>query len=228
MASLILISGFGFIFGRIRNIYPSVKRLFDILLAIIGLIFVGPFLFLFSVIIKIYDRGPIFYRGVRVGLHGVQFRIFKFRSMVIDAETLGGPSTSGNDSRITPIGKFLRKFKIDELPQLFNVFLGDMSFVGPRPEVQQYVDLYTEEEKKILSVRPGITDFASLWNSDEGAVLEKADDPEKAYLELIRPTKLLLQMKYVNEMSMWIDIKLIFNTVWAVVSRRKPEILNEI
>jgi len=167
----------------------------------------------------------VFYRGVRVGLHGRAFRIFKFRSMVINAEQLGGASTADGDPRITAIGRVLRKTKLDELPQLLNVLAGDMSFVGPRPEVQQYVDMYTEEEKAILTVRPGITDWASLWNPDEGAVLAGAADPERAYMELIRPQKLKWQLAYVRERSFLVDLSILARTIWTVVSRRTPSAL---
>jgi lipopolysaccharide/colanic/teichoic acid biosynthesis glycosyltransferase len=137
--------------------------------------------------------------------------------MVVDAEKLGGASTAGDDARITPVGKFLRKYKFDELPQLINVLKGEMSIVGPRPEVKRYTDMFSEEERAILTVRPGITDWASIWNADEGAVLAGAADPEKAYLELIRPTKLKLQLKYVRERSFWVDLKIIFLTLLAVI-----------
>ncbi|HOX22310.1 MAG TPA: sugar transferase, partial [Elusimicrobiales bacterium] len=147
------------------------KRVFDIWLALFGLLIFALPLCLIAVLIKVEDGGPVFYRGRRVGRHGQPFFIFKFRSMVVNAEKIGASSTSDDDARITRIGKLLRKLKLDELPQLFNVLSGDMSFVGPRPEVQKFVDMYTEEEKAILTLRPGITDWASLWNADEGKVL---------------------------------------------------------
>ena len=181
---------------------------------------ISPLLFWIAWRIRQEDCQPVFYRGVRVGLHGTHFQIFKFRTMVVNAETIGGPSTSDDDRRITGIGRWLRKHKFDELPQLINVVMGDMSIVGPRPEVKCYTDMYTEEEKAILTVRPGITDWASIWNADEGAVLAAAEDAEKAYLELIRPKKLKLQMKYVRERSLWVDIKIIFLTILAIL---KPE-----
>jgi len=166
--------------------------------------------------IKANDRGPVFYRGLRVGLHGKLFKIFKFRTMVTDAEKIGGPSTSDNDLRITKAGKFLRRCKFDELPQLINVLKGEMSFVGPRPEVKHYVDMFTEEEKSILTVRPGITDWASIWNPDEGSLLAGGPDPEKAYMEKIRPTKLKLQLKYVKEHSFLNDMKIILLTLKTI------------
>jgi lipopolysaccharide/colanic/teichoic acid biosynthesis glycosyltransferase len=202
-----------------RNDFMSemIKRIFDITAAFVGLILTSPFLLCIAILIKQEDSGPIFYRGERVGLFGKPFRIFKFRTMVVDAERIGGSSTSDDDSRITRVGKWLRRYKLDELPQLINVLTGDMSIVGPRPEVKRYTDMYTEEEKAILTVRPGITDWASIWNADEGAVLAGAEDPDKAYLELIRPKKLKLQMKYVRERSLWVDLKIIFLTILAVL-----------
>jgi lipopolysaccharide/colanic/teichoic acid biosynthesis glycosyltransferase len=162
------------------------KRVFDIVCALAGLVFLGPLLLWIAWRIRREDGGPVFYRVVRVGLHGKPFRIFKFRTMVVDAEKLGASSTSDDDPRITGIGKSLRKYKLDELPQLINVLKGDMSFVGPRPEVKKFTDLYTEEEKAILTVKPGITDWASIWNSDEAAVLAGAEDADEVYLKLIR------------------------------------------
>jgi len=176
----------------------------------------SPMMAVVALIIK-KDGGPVFYRGERTGLRGATFRIYKFRTMVVDAEKLGGASTAGDDARITPVGRFLRKYKLDELPQLINVLKGEMSIVGPRPEVKRYTDMFSEEERAILTVRPGITDWASIWNADEGAVLAGAEDPEKAYLELIRPTKLKLQLKYVRERSFWVDLKIIFLTLLAVI-----------
>jgi lipopolysaccharide/colanic/teichoic acid biosynthesis glycosyltransferase len=194
-----------------------IKRAFDIVVSAISLIILIPFFLFFAWSIRQEDGGPVFYRGERIGLSGKPFRIYKFRTMVVDAEKLGGPSTSEDDPRITRIGKFLRKYKLDELPQLINVLVGDMSIVGPRPEVKRYTDMYTEEEKAILSVRPGITDWASIWNADEGAVLAGAEDPEKAYMELIRPKKLQLQMKYVRERSFLVDLRIICLTFLALV-----------
>ncbi len=193
------------------------KRLFDFVSSLFGLLILLPILGFISFKIISEDGGPVFYRGERVGLHGKPFRIFKFRTMVVDAEKLGASSTSDDDARITRIGKLLRKYKLDELPQLINVLVGDMSLVGPRPEVKKFTDLYTEEEKVILTVRPGITDWASLWNSDEGALLKGSVDPDKDYLEKIRPEKIRLQLKYVRERSFWTDIKIIFLTLKTII-----------
>jgi len=175
-------------------------------------------LFFFIQIIR-EDKGPVFYRGVRVGRYGKLFRIYKFRTMLVDAEKLGGPSTADDDPRITKVGRILRKYKLDELPQLINVLKGEMSIVGPRPEVQHYVDMFTEEEKVILNVPPGITDWASLWNPDEGAILAGSPNPEKTYMEKIRPHKLKLQLKYVRERSFWMDLKIILLTLKTIMIR---------
>lgn len=195
------------------------KRAFDFLSSLIGLVLLSPVLATIAILIKREDGGPVFYRGVRVGRFGKPFRIFKFRTMVLNAEKMGGPSTADDDPRITKMGKLIRKFKLDELPQLLSVLKGEMSIVGPRPEVQMYVDMFTEEEKAILSVRPGITDWASIWNPDEGAVLAGSPDPEKTYMEKIRPEKIRLQLKYVRERSFWVDLKIIFKTLKTVVHR---------
>ena len=193
------------------------KRLFDILFSCIGLVVFSPVLAAVSLLIKKEDRGPVFYRGARAGRNGIPFRIFKFRTMVVDAEKLGGASTANNDSRITGVGRFLRKYKLDELPQLINVLKGEMSIVGPRPEVQHYVNMFTDEEKSILSVRPGLTDWASLWNMDEGSVLEGSEDPDMTYMEKIRPRKLELQLKYVKQHTFWTDILIILLTLKNII-----------
>ncbi|MCK5094359.1 MAG: sugar transferase [Spirochaetes bacterium] len=195
------------------------KSLFDTVFSFIGLVVFLPLMATIVILIRKEDGGPIFYRGIRVGRYGRPFKIFKFRTMVANAEKLGGPSTADDDPRITKTGKFLRKYKLDELPQLINVLKGEMSFVGPRPEVQHYVDMFTEEEKAILNVRPGITDWASLWNPDEGAILKGSKDPEKAYMEKIRPEKLKLQLKYVREGSFRIDLKIILLTLKTIMIR---------
>lgn len=206
-----------------------IKRILDLTLALLGLILALPIFLYIAILIKWKDSGPLFYRGERVGLMGKPFRIFKFRTMVVDAENRGGSSTSDDDPRITRIGKWLRKYKLDELPQLINVLKGDMSIVGPRPEVKRYTDLFMGEEKDILRVRPGITDWASIWNADEGAVLSGAADPEKAYMELIRPKKMKLQLAYVHHHSFLIDFKIICLTLLAILkpgSRAVEEIRN--
>lgn len=164
------------------------------------------------------SKGPVFYRGLRAGKSGKSFKIFKFRTMVPEAEKIGGPSTSADDSRLTKFGKFLRKHNLDELPQLINVLRGEMSFVGPRPEIISEIETYKEEEKKaILSVKPGITDFASLANIHEEEILKGSADPHQAYREKIKPEKIRLGMKYVKERSFWLDIKIIIKTVLTAV-----------
>jgi lipopolysaccharide/colanic/teichoic acid biosynthesis glycosyltransferase len=188
------------------------KRVFDIIVAAIGLVLLAPTLALIALMVKLRSAGPALYRGTRVGLGGKLFSMLKFRTMVVNAESLGGSATAADDQRLTSSGKFLRRYKLDELPQLLNVLAGDMSLVGPRPEVQKYVGLYSPEEQAILSVRPGITDWASIWNSNEAAVLEGSRDPEKAYEELIRPTKITLQLLYVRNHSLLMDLKILLHT----------------
>lgn len=197
------------------------KRTFDLLCAALGLIVFSPMLALLAALVKTEDGCSVFYRGVRVGLGGRPFRILKFRTMRPDAERLGGSSTANDDPRVTRIGAVLRRYKLDELPQLWNVLCGEMSLVGPRPEVQRFVDLYTEEERAILTVRPGLTDWASLWNIDEGAVLEGSADPDRTYCELIRPRKLRLQLAYVRRAGFWTDLGILCETVGAVLFRLK-------
>jgi lipopolysaccharide/colanic/teichoic acid biosynthesis glycosyltransferase len=199
------------------------KRTVDLAGGLVGLALLWPVLLAIAAFIKLGSPGAVFYRGVRIGLHGRPFRIFKFRTMVVDAEKRGGSSTSDDDPRITRIGRLLRKYKLDELPQLLNVVHGEMSLVGPRPEVQHYVDMYTEEEKAILSVKPGITDWATLWNPDEGAVLAGSSDPERTYLEKIRPQKLHWQLEYVRRRSFMVDARILTQTVATIVLRRRPQ-----
>jgi lipopolysaccharide/colanic/teichoic acid biosynthesis glycosyltransferase len=196
------------------------KRLFDIVVSGLALILLSPILLIFAWRIKSFDKGPVFYRGERVGLHGHIFRIYKFRSMIVDAEKTGVSSTSKGDSRITPVGHLLRKTKLDELPQLINVFVSDMSIVGPRPEVKKFTDMYEGEEKKLLDIRPGITDYASIWNSDEGEILKDSKDPDGDYARLIRPEKLRLQLRYYHEMSLLVDIKIMFLTARKILLKK--------
>jgi lipopolysaccharide/colanic/teichoic acid biosynthesis glycosyltransferase len=195
------------------------KRSFDLVLAAIGLLLALPLLLVLAAAIKLESRGPVFYRGLRAGCGGRPFRIFKLRSMVVDAEAVGGPSTAGDDPRITRVGAFVRRFKLDELPQLLNVLNGTMSFVGPRPEVLSEVAEYDQEQRRVLELRPGITDWATIWNADEGAVLAGADDPHQAYKELIQPTKLRLQLRYYESRSLWIDLKIILCTLIKMVRK---------
>lgn len=198
------------------------KRAFDFVTALLGLIILSPFFLLTAIAIKLESKGPVFYRGVRVGRYGKPFMIFKFRSMVQDAERLGADSTSATDMRVTRVGRFIRKFKLDEFSQLINVLIGDMSLVGPRPEVQRFVDMYTEEERTILTLRPGITDWSSIKFHNEGEIIEASGitNADEAYAKLIRPEKLRLQLQYVRERNLWIDIKIIFSTLLTIVSTR--------
>ena len=194
------------------------KRLFDIFFSLFGLILFSPIFLIISFLIKIEDGGPVFFRGKRVGKGGKIFRIFKFRTMVRDAENLGGPSTAADDERLTRIGRKLRRHNLDELPQFIDVLRGKMSFVGPRPEVPQEVETYDKETKDvILSVRPGITDLATLENIHEEEVLKGSKDPHQAYRELIKPKKLQLAKQYVKKRSFWLDIKIILKTVKSAV-----------
>lgn len=195
------------------------KRVFDISSSLIGIVCLSPIILFSAGLIRLSSSGPVFYRGLRVGRYGKMFRIFKFRTMLVDAESRGASSTSDDDPRVTRIGKFLRKYKLDELPQLINVLRGDMSIVGPRPEVKKFTDLFSVEESTILTIRPGITDWASLWNPDEGALLQGSLDPDQDYLEKIRPEKIRLQLKYVRERSFWTDLRIIFQTLQVVVKR---------
>jgi lipopolysaccharide/colanic/teichoic acid biosynthesis glycosyltransferase len=169
-----------------------------------------------AVRIKREDGGPVFYPAPRVGKDGKPFRMYKFRTMVVNADRIGGPSTAADDPRLTRVGHSIRKYKLDEIPQLINVVRGDMSLVGPRPEVQHYVDMYSPEERQILSVRPGITDWASIRYRNEGDILLGSDDPEQAYMEKIRPGKIRLGLEYVRRQSLWTDIKILAQTARAL------------
>lgn len=193
------------------------KRLMDIVISGCALLVLWPLLLLIALAIKLDDPGPVFYRQVRVGRGGREFRIFKFRTMVVDADKKGLAITVGRDSRITRVGAFLRKTKLDELAQLLNVLAGEMSFVGPRPEVPKYVGLYTPYQRQVLLVRPGITDYASIAYRNENDLLEGAQDPERLYIEEIMPAKIELNMKYLHEISPLEDLRLIFSTVAAVI-----------
>ena len=193
------------------------KRAIDLSLALTALLPLGPLLLAIALLIKLDDGGPVFYRGVRVGRRGVAFRIYKFRTMVVNADRLGGPSTSDDDPRITRAGRWLRRSKLDELPQLLNVVKGEMSFVGPRPEVAQEVALYSAEERALLSLRPGITDWASIRFRDEGAILRGAADPHEAYRRMIRPEKMRLALEYARTASLATDCKIMVATLRALV-----------
>lgn len=197
------------------------KRIFDVIMSAAGLIIFSPLLLMIALLIMLDSPGGVFFRGVRVGQYGKDFRIFKFRSMRPDSEGKGKWNVGDNDDRITRIGHFLRKSKLDELPQLINVLLGDMSFVGPRPELRYYIDMYTEKEKPILDLKPGITDWASMANIDQFKGFTAASDPDEFYLRKVRPLKLRLQLYYRYHHSFLTDIYCIFWTVYKVMTRSK-------
>lgn len=192
------------------------KRLFDIIFSFLGLTVLSPLFLLLAVWIKLDSRGPVFYRQVRVGRHNRDFRIFKFRSMRVGSDKGSLVTIGGRDPRVTRSGYYIRKFKLDELPQLINVLIGDMSFVGPRPEVRKYVDMYTTEQLHVLDVRPGITDEASIAYRNENELLATAADPERFYIETVMPDKLRINLQYVQNHSLWGDIKLVFKTLSVV------------
>ena len=202
-----------------KRIDEILKRGFDIIFSFFGLIIVFPILGVIAVLIKISSPGPVFYKGERVGRYGKLFKIYKFRTMISDAEKAGIWSTSVNDPRLTKIGKFLKKYQIDELPQLINVLKGEMSLVGPRPQVPWAVELYNEEEKTLLNLQPGMTDWASLWNFHEGEILKGSKDADKDYLEKIHPEKMRLALEYARHHSFWIDLKIILKTIIAIFFR---------
>ena len=193
------------------------KRLFDIVASGLGLIVLSPLFLVLAIWIKLDSKGPVFYRQVRVGYKNKDFRIFKFRSMRVGADKGSLVTIGGHDPRVTRSGYFIRKFKFDELPQLINVFLGDMSLVGPRPEVRHYVDSWTAEQMHVLDVRPGITDPASIKFRNENELMEKAEDPEEYYIEVIMQEKIKLYLEYVEKHSFFYDLGLIFKTLWVIV-----------
>lgn len=196
-----------------NKLNQAVKRIFDFLLSLFGIIILSPIFIIVSIAIKLDSKGSILFLQKRVGRYGKEFNIYKFRTMVTDAEKLGKQITVGKDNRITRVGAFLRKFKIDELPQLFNVLKGDMSLVGPRPEVPKYVALYNEEQRKVLDIRPGITDMASLRYKDENDILGKVDNPEEYYINVIMKDKLNLNLEYIEKSNVFFDIYLIIKTI---------------
>ena len=196
------------------------KRLFDIVASGLGLIVLSPLFIILAIWIKLDSKGPVFYRQVRVGYKNKDFRIFKFRSMRVGADKGSLVTIGGHDPRVTRSGYFIRKFKFDELPQLINVFLGEMSLVGPRPEVRHYVDYWTPEQMHVLDVRPGITDPASIKFRNENELMEKAEDPEKYYIEVIMQEKIKLYLEYVEKHSFFYDLGLIFKNFWVIVKER--------
>ncbi len=194
------------------------KRLFDIIAATIALLLTLPLWIGISVLIIVDSRGAVFYKQQRIGHNGRPFMIYKFRTMIQEADRTNKLLTVGTrDDRITRAGFYLRKFKIDELPQLINVLKGEMSLVGPRPEVAKYVDQYNPEQRQVLTVKPGLTDYASIQYADENELLEQYDDPEKAYIQHIMPDKLRLNLMYIENQGMWTDVKILARTVWRLM-----------
>ncbi len=193
------------------------KRFLDVLVSAVALAVLSPLLAFLAILVLLEDGSPVFYRGVRVGRQGRPFLIWKFRTMVVNAESIGNSSTAEDDPRVMNVGRVLRRYKLDELPQLLNVLPGHMSLVGPRPQVQWAVDLYTREAWELLRVRPGITDYASLVFRNEGAILRGSRDPDREYLEKIAPEKILLGLEYVRTRSMWTDLKILLATLGLFV-----------
>jgi lipopolysaccharide/colanic/teichoic acid biosynthesis glycosyltransferase len=192
-------------------------RILDFLFSFLGLILLSPFFLLIALFIKISSSGAVLYKQSRIGLNGAEFNVFKFRSMQQNSDKFGLITVGGRDPRVTPIGYYLRKYKLDELPQLINVILGEMSLVGPRPEVKKYVNLYTQEQKKILTIRPGITDWASINYRDENVILGQSTDPEKDYIEKVMPDKLNYNLIYLQNYGVVEYLKIIFSTLWHII-----------
>ncbi len=200
-----------------RKLSLAAKRLFDVAASAVALLILSPFLLLLALTVKLDSPGPVFYRQVRVGRYGKDFRIFKFRTMVQDADRIGPPLTMGKDPRVTRVGRMIRRFRLDEFSQLLNVLGGSMSLVGPRPEVRRYVDAYTQEYLATLLIRPGITAPSSIAFKDEDKILNSGGDPERTYIEKILPPKMELNLKYMEKISLLGDIKILFQTVAAVI-----------
>lgn len=192
-------------------------RVLDFLFSFFGLILLLPFYLLIALLIKISSSGQVLYKQSRIGLNGAEFNVYKFRTMRMNSDKLGLITVGGRDPRVTPIGYYLRKYKLDELPQLINVLTGDMSLVGPRPEVKKYVDLYNHEQSKVLTIRPGITDWASIHYRDENVILGQSIDPEKDYIEKVMPDKLKYNLIYINNYGYVEYFKIIFRTLWHIV-----------
>lgn len=194
------------------------KRIFDIIASGCGLLVLSPLFIILTIWIKIDSKGPVFYKQIRVGQYNKDFMLYKFRSMRVGSDKKGLITVGNRDSRITKSGYFIRKYKLDEFPQLINVLIGDMSLVGPRPEVRKYVELYTEEQLHVLDVKPGITDLASIRYRNENEILEKAENPDEYYTNVVMQDKLKINLEYVANHSFCYDISLIFKTFWAIVS----------
>lgn len=195
------------------------KRIFDIVASGFGLLVMSPVFLILAIWIKLDSKGPLFYRQVRVGRKNRDFRIFKFRSMRVGADKMGLITVGGHDPRVTRSGYFIRKYKLDEFPQLINVFIGDMSLVGPRPEVRKYVDLYTSEQMQVLDVRPGVTSLASIRYRNENELLEKVEDSDQYYINVVMQDKLAIDLEYIRNVSFGYDIRLVFQTFWEIIRR---------
>jgi lipopolysaccharide/colanic/teichoic acid biosynthesis glycosyltransferase len=194
-------------------------RFFDVVFSVLGIVFLSPLLVLVYIMIVMESKGGGFYTQERVGLNGIDFKLIKFRSMAVGSDKKGLITIGGNDARITKTGLFIRKFKIDELPQLFNVLIGNMSLVGPRPEVRKYVDFYTSEQQEVLNIKPGITDYASIEYANENEILGAASEPDKVYIQEIMPAKIKLNMIYIYNKSIKEYFKIIFLTFYKIVSK---------
>ena len=194
-----------------------IKRFFDIVLSVCGLMVLAPLFLVLAIWIKFDSTGPVFYRQVRVGRRNRDFSLYKFRSMRVGADKGSLITIGGHDSRITHSGYYIRKYKLDEFPQLINVLKGDMSIVGPRPEVRRYVDLYTPEQLHVLDVRPGITDYASIKYRDENSLLENVENPDDYYVRVIMPDKLAINLEYVSKHNLWMDLQIVWQTIIAVL-----------
>lgn len=193
------------------------KRIFDLFFSCIGIILLSPIYFLIAILIKLDSKGDVLYKQERIGLNGIPFNVLKFRTMVPNAFTKGALTVGSRDPRVTKVGFYLRKYKLDELPQLFNVLFGEMSFVGPRPEVKKYTDLYDQNQKMVLSVKPGITDYASIEYRNENDLLAQSENPEKLYIEDIMPHKLELNLKYIRNRNVFKDVEIIFLTFYSII-----------
>lgn len=194
-----------------------IKRFFDIVLSVCGLMVLAPLFLVLAIWIKFDSTGPVFYRQVRVGRRNRDFSLYKFRSMRVGADKGSLITIGGHDSRITHSGYYIRKYKLDEFPQLINVLKGDMSIVGPRPEVRRYVELYTPEQLHVLDVRPGITDYASIKYRDENSLLENVENPDDYYVRVIMPDKLAINLEYVSKHNLWMDLQIVWQTIIAVL-----------
>ena len=201
------------------NIYKQLgKRFFDFCSSLIGLIILSPVMLMIAIFIKLSDNGPVFFAQERMGKGFEKFRLFKFRTMVVNAYKAGEAITKGQDPRITGAGKFLRHYKLDELPQLINVLKGEMSMVGPRPEVEKYVEIFKDQYQQILAIKPGITDYATLQFRNEEDILNKYEDTNEGYIRGVLPVKIELYLKYLNEMSFVTDLKIILKTLWEIAA----------